>query len=305
MDEMQNSTPQTVAPRGVNAEMMVSRQAQEVQAAMVVAKRFPRDENASYARIMNACKRQKLAECAVYEYPRGEKNVTGPSIRLAEMMAQNWGNVDSGIMELERKNGESTVMAYCWDLETNCRQTVIFTVPHIRHTKKGDVALTDPRDIYEMVSNQGARRKRACILGIIPGDVVEDAVRECANTLRSGSKEPLGDRVRKMLVIFKDEYGVPKESVEKYIGCKADAFTEASVVKLRGVYTALRDGRADREQYFDIPTAAVDAAQEEETAEAPQVDDATGEVIENAEAPQEQKEKKTTKGTRKVTMDDL
>lgn len=300
MDEMQNFTPQTVAPRGVNAEMMVSRQAQEVQAAMVVAKRFPRDENASYARIMNACKRQKLAECAVYEYPRGGVNVTGPSIRLAEMMAQNWGNVDSGIMELERKNGESTVMAYCWDLETNCRQTVIFTVPHIRHTKNGDIALTDPRDIYEMVSNQGARRKRACILGIIPGDVVEAAVKECAKTLRTGSKEPLGVRVRKMLVIFKEEYGVPKESVEKYIGCKSDAFTEVSVVKLRGVYTALRDGRADREQYFDIPTA--DAAQEEETDEAPQVDEATGEVLNSGS---EEKPKKTENGTRKVTMDDL
>lgn len=291
MNEMQTFTPQTVAPRGVNAEMMASRQAQEVQAAMVAAKRFPRDENTSYNRIINACKRQKLAECAVYEYPRADKSVSGPSIRLAEMLAQNWGNVDSGVIELERKNGESTVMAYCWDLETNCRQTMTFTVPHIRHTKKGDIALTDPRDIYEMISNQGARRKRACILGIIPGDVVDDALAECEKTLRSGGKEPLGDRVRKMLVIFQEEYSVPKESIEKYIGCKAEAFTEAAVVKLRGVYTALRDGRADREQYFDIPTA-----EDDETA--PAADEETGEVTDN------KPEKKKRKG-KTVSMNDL
>ena len=45
MNEMQtyNST-EVVSAKSVNTEMMISRQAQEVQAAMVVAKRFPRDE---------------------------------------------------------------------------------------------------------------------------------------------------------------------------------------------------------------------------------------------------------------------
>ena len=33
-----------------------------------------------------------------------------------------------------------------WDLSL----IHIFTVPHIRYTKKGSVALTDPRDIYEI-----------------------------------------------------------------------------------------------------------------------------------------------------------
>ena len=153
--------------RNTQTEMMISRQAQEVQAAMVIAKRFPRDEVDSYNRIMQSCKRRSLAESAMYEYPRGGTKVTGPSIRLAESMAQNWGNLDFGITELEQKNGESQVMAYAWDLETNTRQVKIFSVPHIRSTKKGNVPLTDPRDIYEMVANQGARRLRSCILAMI------------------------------------------------------------------------------------------------------------------------------------------
>lgn len=235
-------------------EMMVSRQAQEVQMAMYVAKKFPRDENASYGRIMNACKRQKLAECAMYEYPRGGENVTGPSIRLAEALAQNWGNLDYGITELEQKPGESTVMAYCWDLETNTRQTKIFSVPHIRQTKKGAKALTDPRDIYELVANQGARRVRACILGVIPGDIVEAAIEQCAKTLQGG-KEPLIDRVRKMAAAFYDNFSVPLECLEQYIGCKADAFTEQSIIRLRGVYTAIKEGRANREDYFTMPSS--------------------------------------------------
>ena len=146
MNEM--SMPDGMMPaRNTQTEMMISRQAQEVQAAMVIAKRFPRDEVEAYNRIMRACQRKKLAETAMYEYPRGGTKVTGPSIRLAEAMAQNWGNLDFGILELEQKNGESQVMAYAWDLETNTRQTKVFSVPHVRGTKKGNVPLTDPRDI--------------------------------------------------------------------------------------------------------------------------------------------------------------
>lgn len=131
-----------VSGRGVGTEMMVSRQAQEVQAAMVIAKKFPRNEVESFNRIMQACKRRSLAEQAMYEYPRGTTKVTGPSIRLAEAMAQNWGNIDFGITELEQRSGESQVMAYAWDLETNTRQTKIFAVPHVRSTKENFFNIT-------------------------------------------------------------------------------------------------------------------------------------------------------------------
>ena len=139
-----------------------------------------------------------MAEKAEYEYPRGDQKITGPSIRLAEVMAQNWGNIDFGIVELEQKSGESQVMAYAWDLETNTRQTRIFSVPHIRETKKGNIPLTKPRDIYEQVANYGARRMRACILGVIPGDVIESAIRQCHETLANGEKRPVADIVREV-----------------------------------------------------------------------------------------------------------
>lgn len=235
-------------------EMMVNRQAQEVQAAMVVAKRFPRDEVESYNRVMKACQRKTLAEQAMYEYPRGGTKVTGPSIRLAEALAQNWGNIDFGIMELEQHGNESTVMAYAWDLETNTRQTKIFQVQHSRYSrKKGNEKLTDPRDIYEMVANNGARRLRACILGVIPGDVIDAAVEQCKKTMISGNKEPLIDRVRKMTGAFEKDFSVTKEMIEKYLGCKAEAFSENDFVRLRNVFKSLRDGMAKREDYFDIP----------------------------------------------------
>lgn len=246
--------------RSTTAEMVVSRQAQEVQAAMVIAKRFPRNEVESFGRIMKACQRKSLAEKSMYEYPRGGERVTGPSIRLAEAMAQSWGNIDFGIIELEQKAGESQVMAYAWDLETNTRQTKVFSVPHIRTSKKsGNVRLTDPRDIYEMVANQGARRLRACILGVIPGDVVESAVTQCEKTLMGDGKEPLADTIRAVAGTFEAEYGVTVPMLEKFIGCKVDSFTMQNLIRLKKVYVSLKDGMAKREDYFEMLPPADDA----------------------------------------------
>lgn len=244
------------ASRRTIAEMVVSRQAQEVQAAMVIAKKFPRNEFESFNRIMKACRRKGLAEKSMYEYPRGGERVTGPSIRLAEAMAQSWGNIDFGIIELEQKSGESQVMAYAWDLETNTRQAKIFSVPHVRESKKnGIVPLTAPRDIYEQVANYGARRLRACILGVIPGDVIEAAIAQCGKTLAGENGEPLEDTVRAIAGTFEREYGVTVAMLEKFIGCKIESFTMQNLIRLKKVHMSLRDGMADREDYFDLASA--------------------------------------------------
>lgn len=255
MDELILSTGnqmQVAAPNAAVA-MSTTREAQEVQAAVFMAKRFPRDENFAIARITQTCQRRGLAEKAIYSYPKGGQNVTGPSIRLAEAIAQSWGNIQSGVVELEQRPGESVCMSYCWDLETNTRDTKIFTVSHSIQTKKGAKMLTDPREIYEHVANQGARRKRACILAVIPKDVVDSAMEACQRTLASGTKEPLIDRLRKMVNVFQTELSVPLESIERYMGYKLDSFTEMDMVTLRGVYTAIKDGASKREDYFDLP----------------------------------------------------
>ncbi len=244
-------------------EVASSRQAQEVQAAMVIAQKFPRDVNRAFARVMEDCKRKTLAEKAVYRYPRGKDSngdsqiVTGPSIRLAEAIAKAYGNLDFGIIELEKKSGigglpgESTLMSYCWDLETNTRSTKVFTVSHKRNTKKASYNLTDERDIYELTANNGARRLRACILSVIPSDIVDAAVEACRTTIKQGSGGPLIDRVRKMVIAFKD-IGVSSEMLEKYLGHSIDLITEDDVVDLLSVFTSIKDGMADRKDFFEF-----------------------------------------------------
>lgn len=236
----------------VNVESAKSREMAEVQSQIFLAKQFPRNEVQAEMKILNACKRKGLAETALYSYPRGKGNmVTGPSIRLAETIAQNWGNINFGIKELEQKNGESTVVAYAWDMESNTRQEKVFQVKHERYAKGKMTKLTDPRDIYELVANNGARRLRACVLGVIPGDIIDNAIQQCEKTLANSYEEPLKDRLIRVLQFFKDKYGITQEMVEEKLGHNLESFTEQDFIQLKSINQSLQDGMAKREDFFN------------------------------------------------------
>ncbi len=232
--------------------LVASRQAQEVQASMVIAKRFPRDQIAAIQKIRTSCKRIGLAKGAIWDYPKGGSKISGPSIRLAEVLAQQWGNINFGVSELSRHGNESVVMSYAWDLETNTRSEKTFTAKHERHRADGTVTqLTDPRDIYEAVANQGARRLRACILAVIPGDVCDVAVAECEKTIKGDIATPLVDRLGDLLVAF-ENFAVDKGMIEGFLGYKLESASETDFAKLRKVYTSLKEEVKTREDWFQV-----------------------------------------------------
>ncbi|MFA5112438.1 MAG: hypothetical protein WC443_13590, partial [Desulfobaccales bacterium] len=235
------------------------REVAEVQGMMAIAKRFPRNQQKAFDRIMTACQRPSLAESAVYSYARGGSDITGASIRLAEAIAQNWGNIQFGIRQLEQRDTESTVESFAWDLETNTRKSITFQVRHFRSTKQGGYNLTDPRDIYEMVANQAARRVRACILAVVPGDIVDAALAQCEATLRAKA-DISPEAIKKMLDKFA-EIGVSQKMIEGRIQRNLEAITAAQIISLRKIYNSIRDGMSKAGDWFE-KTPQVTEAQE-------------------------------------------
>ncbi|GKU81233.1 hypothetical protein [Niallia sp. NCCP-28] len=250
MNELSQQFNQQQQP-SVLAQSSSSREMEEVKGQIFMAKQFPRNIFDAEKRILDNCKRPALAEQAVYSYPRGGTKVEGPSIRLAEVIAQNWGNLSFGVKELEQRAGESVAMAYAWDLETNVRQEKIFTVKHIRDKKSGPQKLTDQRDIYEIVANQGSRRMRACILGVIPGDIIDQAVEECNKTLSGQNTSPLKDRIGNALKAFKDNHRVTQAMIELRFGYNVDSFTERDYLDLIKIFNSLKDGISKVEDWFE------------------------------------------------------
>lgn len=252
--EIENSLGLQMNPvMGMNAD--IARRVAEVQGEIMIAMSMPRNEMQCLAGIVKECETNKhLAEQALYAYPRGGQTVTGPSIRLAEVLARHWRHMDFGTREISNDAGQTEMEAFAWDKQSNLRVSKRFMVKHERSTKKGTNQLTDQRDIYELGANLGSRRVRACILQVIPGYVVDRAVEACKKRLKT-FEVPIGERVANMVQAF-SKFSVNVEMIENYIGHKLEIATPDDIVNLTQIFNSLKDGQSKREDWFNLKVNA-------------------------------------------------
>jgi hypothetical protein len=247
-------------PQSAITAVKAQRSITEVQAAIAIAKQFPRDEGEAREKILNACARSSLAERGVYLYKRGESDVTGLTIHVAKEIARIWGNIEYGWTIVDEKIDSTTVETCARDLESNIRSYIEFTVSHRRVTKKGSYLVSDPRDLYEMVANMAARRMRACILGLIPNDIQDDAHEQCDRTMKDSVE--ITPKTIKALVSAFEELKVTKKQLEKRIQRKIESVQPGQVVQLRKIFNSMKEGMSDASSWFEeeAPTAAASAA---------------------------------------------
>lgn len=226
------------------------REIAEVQSKIIIARSNPRDRERAKERILDECRSVTFADKALFAYSRGGTDISGESIRLAEMIAQHWGNIDWGVRELDQRDGVSDVEAYAWDLESNVVQRRTYRVKHERKARGQIYRLEDPRDIYEMVANSGARRMRACLLAIIPDDVKDDAKALCEKTL-SESIEITDKLIASMIEKF-SKLGVTKDRLEAKIQRKIEKITPQQVINLKKIFNSITDGMSAPGDWFDM-----------------------------------------------------
>lgn len=254
------STP-VPAPATAAGAAESARAMSDLQSGMMLAKAYPRDQNAALERIKAACRRPTFAENAIYSFPRGKETVSDLNIRAAEEIARCWGNLRFGMRELSVGDGSTEMAAFCYDLETNTVQERIFTVEHVRFTRDdGKKALYDPRDIYENNANHGARRMRACILAMIPADIQEAAVNEIRRTLAIADKTPLPERINKLVAAFASQ-GVSQQAIERRLKHAVSAMTEHELVDLQTIHKTIHDGVGQARDFFDLSVTASDLRQ--------------------------------------------
>jgi hypothetical protein len=234
----------------------------QVQGAMVIAKKFPRDEQLATTRIRNACQLLGVAENSFYSYKRGGAVITGPSIDLLKICARYWGNIDFSMQEIDRRSGESVVLVVAIDLETNARASRTVIVPHIRDKNDDDgnaggKAVTSQRDIYEVWANVGSRRLRACLEDLIPPHIVGMAFQLCQDTLKNeAAKKPLKDRLQQLVPGFA-ALGVTEAMLVKYLrGRPLIEMLEAEYVQLRNVWRSIESGAQRVEDFFEKPSVS-------------------------------------------------
>jgi hypothetical protein len=271
-----------------------SRELAEMQTKFLMAQQFPRDERKAMDGVLNAFSRPGLAEHAQYEYAKGGSKISGLSIHAMQAIAQQWGNIEFGWIEVSRGTGTdgvpySEVRAVAADLQSRTIRPLQFIVRHWRDTKQGGYKLKDEREIYELCANMAQRRVRSCLEAVIPKDVQDAAEQQADLTLRTKA-DTSPEAMHKMVEAF-GKMGVTKEQIEKRIQRRLDAITPAQVVGLKRIYASLRDEMSEPAEWFEMaetaapagppPANAVDKAKEAIKARAAKkggVDPATGEI---------------------------
>ena len=270
---------------GALAAITGNAEATAVLASIWVAKQFPRNLAEVTARMSQACSRLSLAQSATYAFPRGGTTVEGPSIRLAEALISAWGNAEAGWKEVARhwnpKGAEgngcnvSECVAFCFDKETNVRREIAFTVNHTRDKGEVDsrgrktgkmlrVPLDSERDVYELCANMASRRIRACILQVLPGWLVDEALEVTSKTIKEGDTRPLADVARSMEAKFL-ELGVTRDQLVANLGHSIEEITRQDVVRLGKIYNSIKEGMVYVKEVFppvakkpDIPAEPLD-----------------------------------------------
>ncbi|EAO3412106.1 hypothetical protein E3L83_05770 [Salmonella enterica] len=241
-------------PGNVNAGAVTieaQRAITEAQSKIQLAKMFPRNETDAFNKLLFSCSHPGFAEEAFYSLPRGNQNISGPSIRLAEEIARLYGNFTYGHRELSRSNGKSEVEVFAWDVENNNYTSRQITVVHVQDTKSGSYALRSQADIDTRIANIASKQLRGRILSLIPKWMLSEAVAKCRETLAGGQDTAQREaRVEALVARFATK-GVNKAALEKYLGHPLKLITNDEMADLFGVYTAIKEGSAINEFFID------------------------------------------------------
>ncbi|WP_328846156.1 hypothetical protein [Streptomyces sp. NBC_00258] len=265
VEQHQFAVPAAPAPAFVGQGTAVeqSRAVAEVQAAVIVARQFPRNEALAVQKMRTGFAQHTLAVRSFFRFRRGTSNVSGETIQFAKELARCWTNIHYGVHELRRDdaNGESEMQAWAWDLETNERASTTFIVPHTRWTKdNGGTRLEDPRDVYENNSNNGARRLREMIFSVLPDWFREQAKTIATNTVENGQGDkPLAQRTADCIAHF-EALGVTVEQLEENRSGRASGkWTNLDLGQLSIISESIRRGEVTVDEEF--PQQRVTAAE--------------------------------------------
>lgn len=186
----------------------------------------------------------EIAESCMYSVPRGGKMITGPSVRLAEMMASSWGNLHVGSRVIEATATEVVAQSVCWDLEKNVRITVEAQRSIVGKRGRFD---DDMIRVTGMAAISIALRN--AVFRVIPRAYV-DAVYELAKKCAIGDLQTL---VARRDAAF-DRYarlGVTPERMLGRLGIAGvDDFTLTHLETLVGMYTAIKSGELSLDDAF-------------------------------------------------------
>ena len=253
------------------------------------AKQYPR----SISRCANnavaiATMDKDTAQSCGYALPRGGKPITGPSVHLAKIIAQQYGNLRAEAKVVEITDKQVVSRGTAWDLENN--YAVSFEVRRSIIGRNGNRFSDDMITVTGNAANSIAYRN--AIFGIVPKSITDKAYKAAQHLITGdlSDEEKLIKRRDGAIKHFIDTYGITEEEVIKLCGKHTVNQIQADeIALLLGFAQSLKDGDTTVEELMapfrkgktKTKGASAKSFDEDAVEEVEAVDVETGEVKDN------------------------
>lgn len=249
----ENLTDENTLVEVVNSEIVFQQNKAEIDIQIATAHAYPRNvskaiENAIAIVTMD----EETAKTCNYSLSRGGDNISGPSVHLAKILAQNWGNmrIDAKVIDIGQK--QITSQAVAFDLENNLAIRV--EVKRSIWGKKG--RFND--DMITMTGNaSNAIALRNAVFAVVPRGVVNRAYNAAKAKITGdlSDEQKLIAKRKQVLDSLKDTYEVTEKEALTAVGKVAvKHLTADDILVLIGLGQAIKDGDTTVEQAFKAPS---------------------------------------------------
>lgn len=232
-------------------ELLHSQDKALLDTQVVTAKEYPRDiVKARNNSIVIATMDKKTAEACGYALPRGGKTIQGPSVHLAKIIAQNWGNIRVEAKVVDITSTQVVSQAVCFDLESNYAVKI-----EVRRSIVDKYGKRFKDDMITVTGNAAnAISYRNAVFSVVPKQIVDSVFQETKNLL-TGDLSDDAKLIKKrndMFKYFKDSHGVTKDEILEALGVGSEnGIKQDQIVTLLGLAQALRDGDTTVDEAFN------------------------------------------------------
>jgi hypothetical protein len=221
----------------------------ELDSAIATAKAYPRDMHSAIADIMTlATLDEETAAEAAYALPRAGKPIKGPSIRLAEIVASQWGNnrCIARFVRIDRENKLVIAEGVFIDLQKN--STISKESSRSIADKRGRM-YSDDMIAITLNAAQAIALRNAIFTGI-PKGVWAKAYKACQQIVM-GDVKTLAERRERAVKAFA-QFGVKPEQLYGALAVKGiEDLTIDHMPILQGMHSALKNQESTVEEMFD------------------------------------------------------
>lgn len=225
------------------------RAAYDIQIA--TAKRYPRDIQKSRDNsIVVATMNKQTAESCGYALPRGGRPIQGPSVHLAKIVAQNWGNlrIESKVVDITQTQVVSN--AVCFDLENNIAVKV-----EVRRKITDRNGKRFNEDMITMTGNaSNSIALRNAVFAVVPEDVTQSVYQATKNMLSGdlSTEEKMLKARTEAMKYYKDTYGATEEEILKMLGIgSTNAVKQDQIILMRSISQSIIDGDTTVDMVFE------------------------------------------------------